>query len=53
MSRKKEARDLTTQEAAKRLFPKRVIEEVRKQVGPSSPPPSRPPSQPSTPKSSR
>jgi hypothetical protein len=31
--RKKQARDLTTEEAAKKLFPKKVIEEVKKQVG--------------------
>ncbi len=34
--RKKQARDLTTDEAAKKLFPKKVIEEVKKQVGTDS-----------------
>ena len=31
--RKKKPHELTTEEAVKRLFPKKVIEEVKRQVG--------------------
>jgi hypothetical protein len=34
--RKKRAQDLTTEEAIKKLFPKKIIEEVKKQVGTDS-----------------